>query len=149
MTEGPGKGAWNVKEHQAGTAVEETEAAAVTGTGIMTIEAAMIATMAEKVDMTGKRIENQGDLVVMIQGATEGHVPQGTVLETMIGTGVMTVETDTRYGLVPSLRILACTASSLVFLFGNSHPWGKTQLGVASLRTEKGTCFFHEYTFAL
>lgn len=77
-----------MKEHQAGTTVEETEAAAVTGTGIMTVEASMIATMTEKVDMTGKRIENQGDLVVMIQGATEGHVPQGTVLETMIGTGM-------------------------------------------------------------
>jgi len=98
MTEDPGKGAQNMIEHQAGTVIEESEAAVVAGTGIMTVEVAMIATMTEKVDMTGKRTRNQGDLVVvaMIQGVTEGRVPQGIVLETMIDTGVMTIEIGTR-----------------------------------------------------
>jgi hypothetical protein len=58
--------------------------------GIMTVEVAMIATMTEKVDMTGKRTRNQGDLVAMIQGVTEGHVPLGIVLETMIDMGTLT-----------------------------------------------------------
>jgi hypothetical protein len=81
-----------VIERQAGIVIEESEAVAVAGTEIMTVEVAMIATMAEKVDMTGKRTRNQGDLVVvaMIQEVTEGHVPQGIVLETMIDTGTLT-----------------------------------------------------------
>lgn len=81
-------------EHQAGTVIEEIEAAVVTGTGIMTVEVAMIATMTEKVDMT--MIKNQGDLLAMIRGAAEGHVPQGIVLGTMTDTGVVTVEMGTR-----------------------------------------------------
>lgn len=109
MTEDPGKGAPNAIEHQAGTVIEESVAAAVAG--IMTVEVAMIATMTEKVDMTGKRTRNQGDLVAMIQGVTEGHVPLGIVLETMIDMGVMTVEIGTRCRLV-SLdfrRVLQCS----------------------------------------
>ncbi|VAI58310.1 unnamed protein product [Triticum turgidum subsp. durum] len=94
MTEDPRKGAQNVIEHQAGTVIEEIEAAVVTGTGIMTVEVAMIATMTEKVDMA--MIKNQGDLVAMIRGAAEGHVPQGIVLGTMTDTGVVTVEMGTR-----------------------------------------------------
>ena len=77
-------------EHQAGTVIEESEAAAVAGTGIMTVEVAMTATMTEKVDMTGKRTRNRGDLVAMIRGVTEGRVPQGIVLEIMIDTGSLT-----------------------------------------------------------
>jgi len=89
MTEGPGKGVGNVSGLQAGIATEETAAAAVTG--IMTAEEAMIATM------TGKEIENH-DLVVMIRGATAGHVHvhQGEVLGIMIDMGVMNVETGAR-----------------------------------------------------
>ena len=66
---------------QAGIATEETAAAAVTG--IMTAEEAMIATM------TGKEIENH-DLVVLIRGATAGHVHvhQGEVLGIMIDMGM-------------------------------------------------------------
>ena len=66
---------------QAGIATEQTAAAAVTG--IMTAEEAMIATM------TGKEIENH-DLVVMIRGATAGHVHvhQGEVLGIMIDMGM-------------------------------------------------------------
>lgn len=66
---------------QAGIATEETAAAAVTG--IMTAEEAMIATM------TGKEIENR-DLVVMIRGATAGHVHvhQGEDLGIMIDMGM-------------------------------------------------------------
>lgn len=90
MTEDPRKGAQNVIEHQAGTVIEEIEAAVVAGTGIMTVEVAMIATMTEKVDMT--RIKNQGDLVAMIRGVVEGHVPQGIVLGTTTDMGVVTVE---------------------------------------------------------
>ena len=66
---------------QAGIATEETAAAAVTG--IMTAEEAMIATM------TGKERENH-DLVVMIRGATTGHVHvhQGEDLGIMIDMGM-------------------------------------------------------------
>ena len=66
---------------QAGIATEQTAAAAVTG--IMTAEEAMIATM------TGKEIENR-DLVVMIRGATAGHVHvhQGEDLGIMIDMGM-------------------------------------------------------------
>lgn len=83
-------------EHQAGTVIEETEAAAVAGTEIMSEKVATIATMTEKVVMAGKRIKNQGDLAAMILGVTEDHVPQGIVLGTMINTGVMIVEIGTR-----------------------------------------------------
>ena len=95
MREGPGTGAWNVTEHLARIAIEEIEAAAVIGTGIMTAGEAMIDTMTEKVGRT--RTENQGDPIVMIQGATEGHAPLGTVPETMIDTGVTTVGIDARH----------------------------------------------------
>uniref|UniRef100_A0A0A9EST2 Uncharacterized protein n=1 Tax=Arundo donax TaxID=35708 RepID=A0A0A9EST2_ARUDO len=103
MTEGPGKGVWTVIGLQAGTAIEETGAAAMTGTGIMTAEEAMIATM------TGKETE-KGDLVAMIRGATADHVPQGTVLGIMIDTGVMTVEISTRNKLEMGTR---CNVFSL------------------------------------
>ncbi|KAL6899623.1 hypothetical protein ACP4OV_006281 [Aristida adscensionis] len=76
----PMRGVWNVIGLQAGTAIEETGAAAVTATGIMIAEEAMIATT------TGKGIEIQGDLVVMIREATAGHVPRGTVPGIMIGS---------------------------------------------------------------
>lgn len=67
---------------QAGTDTEETAAAAVTG--IMTAEEAMIAIM------RGKERENLDDPVVMIRGATAGHVhvPQGEVLGIMIDMGM-------------------------------------------------------------
>ena len=80
-------------EHQAGTVIEESEATALAGTGIMTVEVAMIATMTEKVDMTGKRTGNLEDLVAMIRGVIEGHVPQGIVLEIMIDRGTSIVVT--------------------------------------------------------
>jgi hypothetical protein len=95
-----------VIERQAGIVIEESEAVAVAGTEIMTVEVAMTATMAEKVDMTGKRTRNQGDLVVvaMIQEVTEGHVPQGIVLETMIDTGTLT--SFYSISLLPSFAII-------------------------------------------
>lgn len=130
MTEDPGKGAQNVIEHQAGTVVEASEAAAVARTRIMTVEVAMIATITEKVDMTGKRIRNQRDLVAMIRGVTECHIPQGIVLEIMIGTGVTTVEIGTR-----------CKLISLGFLM--VRPYSHDALIKTSLRLEGGTCFFY------
>lgn len=105
MTEGLGKGVWDMRDLQAGTVTEETEAVAVTGTEIMTAEGATIATI------TGKEIENQGDLVVMtqgvIQGAIVGHVPRGTVLGIMIDMDAMAIEitTSSQERLVPFLNL--------------------------------------------
>lgn len=97
---------------QAGITAEETAAAAVTG--IMTAEEATIAIM------TGKERENLVDLVVMIQGATAGHVhvPQGEVLGIMIDMGVTNVEIGTR--CKKPCRSLGFTLPS-VFLLGNSR----------------------------
>ncbi|CAN6238582.1 unnamed protein product, partial [Urochloa humidicola] len=88
MTEGP-KGVGKVRGLQAEIATEETAAAAVTR--IITAEEAMIATM------IGKEIENMVDLIVMIRGATAGHVHVllGEVLGIMIDMGITNVEIGT------------------------------------------------------